>query len=167
MSKKTMLTVFNSQINECGDPPKLEAGNGKRTCYFENQYGEQNIIQYDPEANIFRLWMGDVGWEEELHVEEFRGHPIVLFARSPEERKRDFRMNKQFEWQSESGESVSPEEKLEIEKLIYKAWRKIWGKPRLTDAECERLSHTPTLNQYEMDFIRAFWNTVKYGRGEQ
>src|SRR5262245_6448660 len=108
MPKKTILTVFNSQIEECGNPPTLEAGKGKRTCYFENQYGEQNVIQYDPETKTCRLWMGDVGWGEELHVEEFRGHPIVLFARSSEERKRDFRMNRQFEWQSEISANVSP-----------------------------------------------------------
>ncbi len=166
MPKKTILTVFNSQIEECGNPPTLKAGNGKRTCYFENQYGEQNIIQYDPETKICRLWMGDVGWEEELHVEEFRGHPVVLFARSSEKRKRDFRMNRQFEWQSERSASVSPAEKPEIKKQIYEALRKVWGKPRLTDEECERLSNMPTLNQYEMDFIRAFWNTLKYERGQ-
>src|SRR5262249_32486386 len=126
---------------------------------------EQNVIQYDPETKTCRLWMGDVGWGEELHVEEFRGHPIVLFARSSEERKRDFRMNRQFEWQSEISANVSPEEKLEIKEQVYKALRKVWRKPRLTDEECERLSNMPTLNQYEMDFIRVFWNTLKYERG--
>jgi hypothetical protein len=154
-TKETILTINNVHIAECGMPPRLRSGGDNYTCYFENFYGEQVVIQFDRNTKTCRMWMGDVGWEEELRIEEFRGSPIVRFARSREERAREFKMNRQFD----HGElfKPDPERDEEIRRALYAAYRKIWGKPRLTDEECEYLAHSPILNQGEMRVIAALW----------
>jgi hypothetical protein len=95
--KEVILTIRNHHIAECGAPPSLNEGAGQFLCYFVNQHGEQCIMQYDSTAKVCRLWMGDVGWEEELAVEEFRGKVLVRFTRTREERRSEFKMNKQFD----------------------------------------------------------------------
>jgi len=52
-------------------------------------------------------------------------------------------------------------EKRQIKEGINKALRKIFGKPSLTDAECDYVSHGPILSQDEMEVIRAYWNICK------
>ncbi len=160
-AKKVILTIRNGHIEECGTPPRLALGEGKWTCYFENVYGEQFIMQFDRNTDICRLWSGDVGWEEELRIEEFRGRIIVRFARTRAEQAAEFKMNKQFD----HGLPPAPEaEKAKIKKEINKVLRKMFGKPALTDEECEYVSHGPMLSQDEMDVIRAYWNICKRAR---
>ncbi len=156
--KVAILTIQNSHIEECGTPPKLTLYEGKWTCYFENVHGEQFVMQFDRNTNICHLWSGDVGWEEELRVEEFRGRVIVRFARSREERNADFKMNKQFDHDLPP---VPEAEKLKTKNEINKMLRKIFGKPALTDAECAYVSGGPILSQGEMEVIRAYWNICK------
>jgi hypothetical protein len=156
--KEVILTIQNGHIKECGTPPKLSLYEGRWTCYFENIHGEQFIMQFDCNTNICHLWSGDVGWEEELRVEEFRGKVIVRFARTKAERDTEFKMNKQFD----HGMPPAPEaEKLKIKEGINKALRKVFGKPTLTDAECEYVSYGPILSQDEREVIRAYWNICK------
>jgi hypothetical protein len=156
--KELILTIPNRHIEGCGTPPKLTLHEGKWTCYFENVHGEQFIVQFDHNTNICHLWSGDVGWEEELRVEEFRGRVIVRFARTRAERANEFKMNKQFDYDL----PPTPEaEKLKIKKEINKVLRKMFGKPALTDEECEYVSHGPILSQDEMEVIRAYWNICK------
>jgi hypothetical protein len=86
------------------------------------------------------------------------GAVIVRFARSPSEREAEFKMTKQFDY----GLPATPEaQKLKIKEGINKALRKVFGKPALTDAECEYVSHGPILSQDEMEVIRAYWNICK------
>jgi hypothetical protein len=96
-----------------------------------------------------------VGWEEPLKVVEFRGHPLVLFARSKEERETEFKMNKQFG----HGDllKTTDAEKREIRQQMNAALRQIFGKPHLTNEECEFVSHGPILNQDERAVIAALW----------
>src|SRR5262249_13828584 len=94
---EVILTIDNHHIEECSSPPRLTLQAGKWTCYFENIHGEQFVMQFDSSTNICHLWSGDVGWQEELRVEEFRGRVIVRFARGRAERDAVPRMNKQFE----------------------------------------------------------------------
>jgi hypothetical protein len=156
--KKVILTIRNRHIKECGAPPQLALGDGKWTCYFENDYGEQFVMQLECNTGTCRLWSGDIGWQEELRVEEFRGRVIVRFARTPAERAAEFKMNKQFD----HGLPSAPEaEKAKIRKEINKVLRKMFGKPFLTDEECEYVSHGPMLSQEEMDVIRAYWKVCK------
>jgi hypothetical protein len=156
--KETILTIHNGHIEACGTPPKLTLYEGKWTCYFENVHGEQFIMQFDHDTGICHLWSGDVGWEEELRVEEFRGAVIVRFARTRAERDAEFKMNRQFD----HGLPPLPEaETLKIKKEIYKVLRMRFGKPRLTDEECEYVSNGPILSPDEMEVIRAYWNICK------
>ena len=121
--KEVILTIRNGHIEECGAPPKLTLDR-KWTCYFENVYGEQFIMQFDRNADLCRLWSGDVGWEEELRVEEFRGRVLVRFARTWAERAAEFKMNKQFDYDL----PPTPEaEKVQFRKEINKVLRKAFG----------------------------------------
>ena len=151
---ETILAIKNHHSECCGVPPALDLCNGL-TCYFENAYGEQVIVHYDREEKVCRMWHGDVGWEEPLKVVEFRGHPLVLFARSREERETESKMNKQFD----RGDllKTTDAEKREIRQQMNAALRKIFGKPRLTDEECEFVSHGPMLSQDERAVIAALW----------
>jgi hypothetical protein len=157
VAKDVILTIHNSHIEESGTPPKLALKEGKFTCYFENIHGEQFIIQFDPATAICHLWSGDVGWEEELRVEEFRGRTIVRFARSKAERDAEFTMNKQFADLPKS----SPAEKQKIKERVYDACRKAFGKPKLTTEECEYVLHRPQLSQDEVEVIRAYYGICK------
>jgi hypothetical protein len=156
-----ILTIKNGHIEECGTPPQLTLHGGKRTCYFENIHGEQFVMQFDPDANICQLWSGDVGWEEELRVEEFRGRVIVRFARNRAERDAEPKVNRQFSYDLPA---IPEAEKLKIKKEINQMLRKLFGKPALTDAECDYVSHGPILSQDEMGLIRAYWNVCKHIR---
>jgi hypothetical protein len=156
--QEAILTVHNGHIAECGTPPKLTLYEGKWTCYFENVYGEQFIMQYDRHTDICHLWSGDVGWEEELHVEDFRGTVIVRFARYRAERDAEFKMNRQFD---DSLPPTPEAETLKIKTEINKVLRRRFGMPALTDEECEYVSHGPVLSPDEMELIRAYWNICK------
>lgn len=167
--RRGILTVKNIHYECCGVPPALnvDVKTSGRTCYFENDYGEQCLLHFDPKTKICRLWMGDVGWEEELRVEEFKGHVIVRFARTEEEREREFKMNKQFEGRSEFlDKDRSPEQKKqereEIRKGLHSAVKRVWGKKnKLTAEDCDYILHCPTLNQHEMGMIKAFYETCR------
>jgi hypothetical protein len=115
-------------------------------------------MQFDRDTNICHLWSGDVGWEEELRVEEFRGEVIVRFARAQAERDTESKMNKQFDHDL----PPMPEaERLELEKVRNKVLRKMFGKPPLTDEECEYVSHGPMLSREEREVITAYWSICK------
>src|SRR5262245_4288466 len=157
MAEKPILTIYNQHYEGCGTPPTLDTSKGF-TAYLQNDLGEQIIMQQDKEGTC-RLWMGDVGWEEELRVVAFRGQPVIVFARSEAEQKAEFKMSKQFEWQHERAHSEDSEERIKaIRQDFYAYLRKHWGKPRLTDEECEFLCHHPTLNQHECAMICAVWH---------
>src|SRR5262245_24167762 len=114
---EVVLTIRNKHFEGCGKPPEVSPDRGRRTCYFENVHGEQFVIQFDRESGVCQLWAGDVGWGEELRVEEFRGHVIVRFARTRAERKADPRMNTQFAGLPEPSES----QEREIRERFYAA----------------------------------------------
>ena len=59
-----VLIVPNHHIEMSGKLPELIA-KGCYTAYFENQYGEQLVFQYDYEGT---LWHGDYSWEEPVQV---------------------------------------------------------------------------------------------------
>jgi hypothetical protein len=153
---ETILTIRNSHIEECGTPPKLGTAvkEGTWTCYFENHHGEQFVMQYDTATDTCRLWSGDVGWEEPLLVEEFHGRVLVRFARNRAERAAEFRMNKQFEWQHEGTAAADTSE---LQRARDHVLRNMFGRLRLTDAECEYVSDGPLLTREERGVIEAYW----------
>ena len=63
----TVLTVPNRHYDCCGKPPDLSAKAGY-TAYFENDYGEQIVFQYDYKSRKGTLWHGDYGWGEPVPV---------------------------------------------------------------------------------------------------
>jgi hypothetical protein len=62
-----VLTVPNHHIEMSGKPPGRVA-TGCYTAYFENDYGEQLLFQYDYKEKKGTLWHGDYSWEEPLPV---------------------------------------------------------------------------------------------------
>ncbi len=66
-----VLTVANRHYDFCGKPPDLTAAKDY-TSYFENDYGEQLVFQYNRETEMGILWHGDIGWQP-LHVKN--GYP--------------------------------------------------------------------------------------------
>ena len=158
MSKDAILTIHNNHIEECGTPPTLTLGDGKWTCYFENVHGEQFVMQFDRNTDICYLWSGDVGWEEELRVEEFRGRVIVRFARTRAEREAEFKMNKQFEHDLPP---IPEAQERKLKNEMNRVLRKLFGKPALTDAECDYVSNGPILSQDELEVIKAYWSICR------
>jgi len=63
----TVLTVPNRHYEGCGKPPDLNAEDGY-TAYFENNYGEQLVFQYDYKFRKGTLWHGDYGWDGPVPV---------------------------------------------------------------------------------------------------
>jgi len=79
----TVLTIPNRHYECCGKPPELEAS-GCYTAYFENQYGEQIVFQYDYGMKQGKMWHGDWSWEHPLDVFAGIAPEIIL---SEEERE--------------------------------------------------------------------------------
>jgi hypothetical protein len=63
----TVLTVPNRHYECCGKPPALQA-KACYTAYFENDYGEQIVFQYNYKEKKGILWHGDYSWEEPVTV---------------------------------------------------------------------------------------------------
>lgn len=58
------LTITNSHVEECGVPPRIEAGKGREYVgYFENSSGEQAVFRYSKNDGA-RLMLGDAGWQK-------------------------------------------------------------------------------------------------------
>lgn len=130
-----ILAIHNRHSDDCGAPPQILEEAGDYTCYFTNHHREQAIIQYNSETRLCRFWSGDIGWEE-LKVEKFRDRWIVLLP------------NK-----------LKPQSDA-ITKGIRIAMRKLFGKPTLTDDECDYVANSPILSQGEFQIINAFLNEV-------
>jgi len=62
-----VLTVPNRHYEGCGKPPELKA-EGCYTAYFENDYGEQMVFQYDYTTKKGTLWHGDYSWDSPVEV---------------------------------------------------------------------------------------------------
>lgn len=61
-----LLVVDNAHVPECGDPPRLTAGQDGYTSYFEGPLGDQWVyVVRDGEESV---WGGDVGWESPANV---------------------------------------------------------------------------------------------------
>jgi len=64
----TVLTVPNYHYECCGKPPDLNAQHDGYTAYFENDYGEQIVFQYDYKTKKGTLWHGDYSWDHPVEV---------------------------------------------------------------------------------------------------
>ena len=61
-----VIEVHNTHSAECGTPPTIvkRSGDGQYVGYFENQFGEQWVVEIDRKSETGSLRGGDVGWEQ-------------------------------------------------------------------------------------------------------
>jgi hypothetical protein len=153
--RELVLEIRNHHYDCCGIPPTFDPDKGL-LCYFENCYGEQNVLQWDREEKKCHLRMADVGWEEPLEVVEFRDRVLVRFVRSTEERRKEFKMNRQFEGHNQP-ESEKDPWVVDMCRKLRQAIRKGWGEPLLTDKEVEYVLNCPTISKDEYAVCKAFF----------
>ncbi len=68
--QRRLFQVSNHHSANCGTPPHIDGDTpGRRFSYFQNEYGEQAIFEFDLATRAGRIWMGDANWEE--------GHTVV------------------------------------------------------------------------------------------
>ena len=131
--KQLILAVTNDHCEECGIPPKIDLDAGL-TAYVENELGEQMFFQKLPEEDFVRFYHGDCGWRL-FRITWFRRGSIVLEANpEPDDHEPDPRL---------------------LDRLNATA-RKIYGKPRLTDAECAMVLGQPNVAS-ERQVINAIY----------
>ena len=67
--QNTVFTAKNQHSAECGTPPNVSNDEAhKYYGYFENEYGEQWMLIYDPKERRGILRGGDAAWEKEYLV---------------------------------------------------------------------------------------------------
>lgn len=60
-----LFFVKNGHSASCGTPPSIDGNTPRRHySYFQNEYGEQAIFEYNFETKTGRVWMGDASWDE-------------------------------------------------------------------------------------------------------
>jgi hypothetical protein len=80
MGHLPVFTACNVHYDSCGTPPDVRKMKGKYYGYFENQHGEQWVLQFDAKADKGVLRGGDLGWDE---VVEFDLHNDDWLLRLP------------------------------------------------------------------------------------
>ena len=65
-----MITIANNHHEHCGESPVVsrDANSPDYFGYFENQYGEQWMVQIDRDAGRGCLRGGDIGWDTEISI---------------------------------------------------------------------------------------------------
>lgn len=137
-----ILTITNNHLSECGYPPQLSFDAGL-LAYFENEYCEQTVLQLDRATGRCRLWRGDGGWGDELVVEQFRGRTVIC---------RDGPWPAALD--APGGMAAA---NAALRKRVHARLRKSFGRPRLTDAECDRLTGDVGISKVERDAIFALY----------
>ncbi len=132
-----IMEVRNYHVPSCGTPPKIDPNIGL-VAYFENGYGEQIVLQYDRDKKCIRMWHGDCGWDNEIRVEAFRDYTVIVRVNPP-------------------APAPTDPGQLEFFQKLRDRLRRSFGKPLLTDAECDYLGNTPGLNKKERDVVFALW----------
>src|SRR6516225_1857100 len=69
--------IRNRMARNCGPPPKIDLS--KPHGYFENDWGEQGLMQFDLGTGVCRVWMGDCGWPREIRCEELNGRLLIRY----------------------------------------------------------------------------------------
>lgn len=77
IGKRSVLTIANHHIKRCGKAPDLKADK-VYTGYFENNYREQLVFQYDAVQKKGTLWHGDYSWEHPVEV--MAGQTILIIG---------------------------------------------------------------------------------------
>lgn len=81
MNEKTILTIYNNHSANCGEPPRLDnTDRSKYYGYFQNEYGEQWLFEYDHETGTGTLRGSDAGWEQNYEVVDGHAPGLILNA---------------------------------------------------------------------------------------
>ena len=72
-----VFLAHNNHVADCGQPPQVSQSGKNYYGYFENEFGEQFVFEYDFDAHRGRLWAGDAGWEQPVIVTESKC-PMIL-----------------------------------------------------------------------------------------
>lgn len=76
---RPILEIWNNHSVNSGEPPfitnryrnkkKYEGGEWANwVSYFENEYGEQALLIYNPGFEEVKLWMGDYSWIDDVKL---------------------------------------------------------------------------------------------------
>ena len=77
-NQNMVFCAENRHTGSCGMPPNVtNLDTDKYYGYFENEYGEQWVLVYDPKERRGILRGGDAGWENEYEVEDGAVHVIL------------------------------------------------------------------------------------------
>ena len=70
--KTLVFTVHNAHTRACGSPPGIEAdpNDGLYRGYFENECGEQWVVEIDRGAKMGTLRGGDIGWDSTVPIRD-------------------------------------------------------------------------------------------------
>jgi hypothetical protein len=69
-TENVVLVVRNGHMPECGSPPRLATSPNRETytAYFEDELGDQWLIQIDRRLETGKLYGGDIDWNEPANV---------------------------------------------------------------------------------------------------
>lgn len=69
-----VIEIRNAHAPNCGTPPAIEAdpNDGVYRGYFENELGEQWLVEINREARTGVLRGGDLGWDNEASLRDDR-----------------------------------------------------------------------------------------------
>ena len=71
-SNDLVFSATNVHSSGCGTPPMIfdDGTNPNYHGYFANRHGEQWLVTIDREAKAGVLRGGDIGWDEEIRIED-------------------------------------------------------------------------------------------------
>jgi len=74
-----VVEIHNIHAESCGLPPAICNSDPKMYYgYFENEHGEQWVVQIDPKAKRGTLRGGDIGWDTEVDITDGRASGVIL-----------------------------------------------------------------------------------------
>lgn len=79
LEQQFLFFVKNGHSPDCGPPPSINGDTPRRRySYFQNEYGEQIIFEYNMDTKTGTVWMGDAGWNEPHEVVNGIPHGLVM-----------------------------------------------------------------------------------------
>jgi hypothetical protein len=81
--KSLVIAVQNAHVPACGRPPAIQADPSDRVYrgYFENELGDQWVVEIDREAKTGTLRGGDVGWDHKVSIRDNRVDDDLVLGR--------------------------------------------------------------------------------------
>lgn len=71
--------MVNKHVESCGNPPIfINKNTNNYYSYFENDFGEQWVFEYDYSVKTGKLYGGDAGWEQVFMVIDSQVENLIL-----------------------------------------------------------------------------------------